>query len=331
MTDKGLDGAALNPDKSTKDASRYHRWFTIPGRDAMGVANIHRGYNDEFMFAAMTTQPKVANIDLKKCGKYNKQLGKKPCWLQRQKWSYSIPLEVIYLTPLSTWNPYNITYHGNHKKHRKVTQKDGRNGKCSLGKALNGTTSNLYYRTPAEFFSGAKLNKDSADTDRGVTCVLDQQGKARKVRASGIYIFLPNIKGVGILRQRYPIFPVHGEGSSVWKELNALREIVMDPLNWKYMFWNSADINSSHGNKEIEMGLSRSKSTSRHTHKIELTADEVKQLKRGERLTKETSLVSGHQHTLVIRWNNRKNNYYYQKCDRKNICWDRHDKFFKQS
>ena len=48
-------------------------------------------------------------------------------------------------------------------------------------------------------------------------------GVSRKVRASGTHLFLPEIKGVGVLRQRYPIFPVHGEGSSVWKEVNALK------------------------------------------------------------------------------------------------------------
>ena len=56
--------------------------------------------------------------------------------------------------------------------------------------------------------------------------------------ASGVRIFLPNIPGVGVLRTRYPIMPVHGEGGSVWKELNAIKEILMDPEAHKRMLWD---------------------------------------------------------------------------------------------
>ena len=51
-------------------------------------------------------------------------------------------------------------------------------------------------------------------------------------------IFLPNIAGVGVLRTRYPIMPVHGEGGSVWKELNAIKEIVMNPKAHQSMLWD---------------------------------------------------------------------------------------------
>lgn len=318
----------MNLDRTEKDASRYHRWFTIPGRDAMGVANIHRGYNDDYMFAAMTTQSKIANIDLKKCGKYDRKTKKRPCWLQKQKWTYAIPLEVIYLTPLHKWNPHKIKYHGDHRKFRKIVQKDGRNGKCTVGKEFDGTTSKLFYRTPAEFYNGEKTGKDPADTDRGVTCVLNNNGESKKVRASGTHVFLPNIKGVGVLRQRYSIFPVHGEGSSVWKEVNALKEIVLDPQKWQYMLWDSNELTTSRS-IEVETGVSRGTKGTPHTHKVELTPNEVKLLKQGKRLTKETSLASGHQHTMLIRWNNQKNRYQYIKCDGQNRCIDKHDKLFK--
>ena len=29
-----------------------------------------------------------------------------------QKWTYAIPLEIIYMTPLYAWNPFNIEYKG---------------------------------------------------------------------------------------------------------------------------------------------------------------------------------------------------------------------------
>ena len=44
--------------------------------------------------------------------------------------------------------------------------------------------------------------------------------------ASGQRIFLKNIPGVGTLRTRFPVMPVYGEFSSVWKEVDALKEIV---------------------------------------------------------------------------------------------------------
>ena len=46
------------------------------------------------------------------------------------------------------------------------------------------------------------------------------------MKAAGVYTFLHDIVGIGKIRQRYPIYPVHGEGSSVWKELNAYIELM---------------------------------------------------------------------------------------------------------
>ena len=38
--------------------------------------------------------------------------------------------------------------------------------------------------------------------------------------------------------------PVHGEGSSVWKELNAIKEILMNPTEHKRMLWDG-DVSTS--------------------------------------------------------------------------------------
>ena len=37
---------------------------------------------------------------------------KRTCKDISQKWSYAIPLEIVYSTPLQKWNPYNIKYKG---------------------------------------------------------------------------------------------------------------------------------------------------------------------------------------------------------------------------
>ena len=140
----------------------------------MGLAKLHRGYSDDFLFVARNTQDKVSGHSVKKC-----RIKKEPktCYTLKQKWSYAIPLEIIYLTPLYKWNPYGLKYHGDHWKGRKIAQKDGRYGDCKKANMeLNGTTSKLFYKTPAEFYTGATAGGTSADTARGVTCVLDQKG-----------------------------------------------------------------------------------------------------------------------------------------------------------
>ena len=312
-------------DRSKLNAGYYHRWFTL-GADAMGSVKQHRGYNDDMMFAAMNTQEKVAGVEIEKCVKKPT----KNCYTLRQKWSYAIPLEIIYLTPLYKWNPYNLTHYGdqNWKNLNIITENRKRNGDCrSADKAFRGINSRNFYMTPAAFYSGKSVDSPSAaDTARGVTCILDQQGKAREVRASGTHVFLPQIKDVGILRTRYPIFPVHGEGSSAWKELNALREVTMNQEQYNYMYWTSRDLDPNAG-KEItfQMGYSNLDSVARHTHEITLDVHEMLMLKGGQTLEKSSTSSNGHFHLLKIRnlwW--RKDYYEFTLCDNKSQCWDKH-------
>ena len=104
-----------------------------------------------------------------------------------------------------------------------------RNGGMDKESAYDGVNSKAYYITPHQFFSGGEVERDVADTTpKGSVGVLDGKEVPRAVVSSGIRIFLPEIMGVGVLRTRYPIMPVHAEGSTVWKEVEALRDIVMD-------------------------------------------------------------------------------------------------------
>ena len=69
----------------------------------------YRGFADENLYMAMTDQPKVAGMNLTVC-ETDDDTGKQyDCRVVSQQWSYAIPLEIIYLTPLSEWNPYNLT------------------------------------------------------------------------------------------------------------------------------------------------------------------------------------------------------------------------------
>ena len=135
---------------------------------------------------------------------------KKKCTKYEQKVSYAIPLEIIYMTPLNRWNPYNLTYKGQQRSDLgKTVTANGRNGGKTKAKAYNGVNSRIYYVTPNEFFAGTETHVDAADTRKGAVGVLDPTDQVRLVRASGTRIFLPNIPGVGILRQRYSLTVHH--------------------------------------------------------------------------------------------------------------------------
>ena len=66
--------------------------------------------------------------------------------------------------------------------------------------------------------------------------MLDRNGTYRVVRSTGHKSIIPEIIGVGKVRQRYPIFPVHEEGSGIWKEMDALKQILFNSKAYKKIF-----------------------------------------------------------------------------------------------
>ncbi|CAL1548147.1 unnamed protein product [Lymnaea stagnalis] len=183
--------------------------------DAMGKTIINRGFSDANMFVALTTQPQVAPLLLSQCTSPMK------CVTKRRdiKASWMMPLEIVYLTPLLRWNPYAIPF----GSPQSVLTASGRTGQTSTN-ALNGSNEQSFTWTPAEFFTTpTPENPDAADTNPAFKWVMDGQNQTFLMAPSGTRIVLPAIAGVGSVRLRYPIAPIHGEGSSVWKELNALK------------------------------------------------------------------------------------------------------------
>lgn len=75
-----------------------------------GRLTCHRGYSDDNVFIAKTSHSEIAGMETKSC---SWETNKTTCANKEQRWTYAIPLEIIYLTPLHTWNPYNISYRGN--------------------------------------------------------------------------------------------------------------------------------------------------------------------------------------------------------------------------
>ena len=168
------------------NVAKYHRWFRVGAKGAMGTSTRHRGYADENLFMAMTTQPKVAGMSLHTCKKMQK--GKKKCNYLKQKFSYAIPLEIIFMTPLSKWNPYNIEYKGAFNSQMgKTVEAGGRNGGKTKEKAYNGINSKRFYQTPVELFSGGEIGTDAADTTKNSVGVLDKKGKFLKLLIKQCY------------------------------------------------------------------------------------------------------------------------------------------------
>ncbi|XP_032234276.2 uncharacterized protein LOC116616310 [Nematostella vectensis] len=336
LTDEAFDIDAYSLDPKHQgaklDASRYHRWYKVRRRGAMGSSTRHRGFADDTLFMAMTSQPKVAGLDLRyRC---RRSRGGRSCKSVHQKWTYAIPLEIIYVTPLNRWNPYDIQYKGaaNSDWGKTVVERGGRNGGQTPNKAYNGTNSRVYYQTPVEMFLGREVEKNSADTTRKSVGVLDKQGNVRQCTASGTRVFFPYIPGVGYLRQRYPIMPVHGEGSAVWKELEAVKDLLLKSETYSYAFREPLG-----GGKKptkpiqdlvLQMTTSNLRSVSPHEHEVKLEPHEVEFLRSGGTVTKTTSESAGHDHVVKVRWFRTPPRYVVVHCDGKDKgwlkCWDRH-------
>ena len=341
LTDEafGLPAHTLDPKKTGKlNVAYYHRWFKVLERDAMGQSIRHRGYADENLFMAMTTQPKVAGMKLNTC----KGPKRNPrCTSITQRFSYAIPLEIIYLTPLNRWNPFNLEYKGSERTaYGKTVFQFGRYGGRTPDKAYNGTNSKKYYQTPLAFFSGKEVSTDAADTTKNSVGVLDRNGKVKITRASGIRIFLPPIDGVGVLRQRYPIMPVHGEGSSVWKELEATKDLLMNSKTYGFMYREplvgSGVVPTEPPERPLTLKMEYATKTppGAHSHEITLTPVEVKDAKeKGKAFWKTTTPGASHQHHIRAAWRN--NNWEILRCDSHDHgdyrCKDQHGKYLNEN
>lgn len=219
-------------DNTVLNAAYYHRLYKA--YDKSGVLTLRRrGFSDPNLFVAMTTHDEIAEVSAEDCS-YN-VLQETVCHQYKARNTFAIPLEIIWTTPLSKWNPYDVRFHD--ESHANYVTKDGRNGNFDQSHAFNGSSAKMFYQTPVEFYTtDADGSGDIADTFSGVVGVLDHQGKVRKMAASGIRTFLPEIPNIGVIRVRYPIFPLHAEGSTTTKNLAALQEILLNMKQYSYMF-----------------------------------------------------------------------------------------------
>jgi hypothetical protein len=336
IEDGGFDAKVMNFDGTeTLDVSRYHRWFKLQQKDAMGRQDAHRGYSDQYLFAAKTTHDRVSGLRMRMCKRIAGPDGvkKKICETRNERWSYAVPLEIIYLTPLSKWNPYGIKF--NPSCTGQVNTGDSRKGEglCSvMSRAKKHACDKFYYITPADFFSGDGTGeKDPADTAKKGFCMLDKNNNGVIATPSGTRIMFPNIKGVGVLRQRFPISPIHGHGSAVWKNLNALSDMYMHNASYSFM-----KVNPKSGGDEPEytfqLTTSQNPKVTPHEHYFTLLRSEYqKMVENGRAAIVTTDVRESHSHTLKIRFNKKTKVLQYIKCGGKGTCMDQHPKTLVRS
>ena len=210
------DGAPL-------DAHFYNRFYGLSDNDAMGSSNHRRGWSDRYLFVAKTRHEKVSSVDFK----FESAESGETLQTEGSRYSYAIPLEIIYLTPLSKWNPFGVAELSNSDLDA------ARTGECG-GKAFNGWTSSNAYFTPFDFFEhGVKNDEGAGDTASATNCALGADGAEHGVMPSGHWITFPEIAGgVGKVRQRFPIFPVHKYGTVQYKEVKALQGVLLDDAKY---------------------------------------------------------------------------------------------------
>ncbi|XP_069120384.1 uncharacterized protein [Argopecten irradians] len=305
----------------------YHRFFKYDSKGAMGIKTIHRGFADQNLFVAQTTQPKVAKIQIDDC---HTKRHVKECHHYAAQYSYAIPLEIVFMTPLYRWNPYNLREYGHNIHSDIITEHMKRNGQLTADKAYNGTNSKYFYKTPAEFFRASKPGEtDKADTDKGAVGVLDRQGNVRKVVASGTHITLPEIEGVGKLRMRYPITPVHMDGSAEGKELSAVVEMINHMSKYSSYFVEpptaTSSVHTSLPDGHFATSYTHQDPPGFHRHEIYISHDEMSSLASGNIVSVFTSTDQGHEHTIDMGYNSTTGKYYIQTCDGRPHCWDGHD------
>ena len=339
LTDDAFEVAARTLDSGNLNAAYYHRWFEVDKKGAMGEQRRHRGFADENLFMALTTQPNVAGMSLTSCtGPKKTQV----CTTRNQRWTYAIPLEIIYLTPLMSWNPYDVQYKGDYgTDEAKTVTADERNGGKTLETAWDGINSKRYYMTPDAFFSGKEVETDPADTTASSVGVLNRKGELCIARATGTRVHLPAIPGVSDdrIRTRYPIYPVHGEGSAVWKELEAMKDVLLESKTYGFIYREPLSLadppppGPPESNIRLEVTTATADPPGPHTHEITVTPEQAKQMMKDRaELTFTTTTAAQHEHNIKVKYNLFQNEYMIVQCDDGEYdqgnyrCMDKHGK-----
>lgn len=315
----------LNNGKSELNTAYYHRWSDSKQANIPGDHANYKGFSDENLWVAETNQPRVAPMTAYSC-QHNSSVGDITCREFTARYSYAIPLEIIWLTPLYKWNPYDLVFHDN----RNIPGANGRTGGTNSSSAFNGTSLNFYYYTPNEFFKSNEVGRDPADTAKDVVGVLDIHGHVRLVKPSGTRIRLPEIDGVGKIRTRYPIAPSHHEGNPIYKEMDALKEMVLDMPKYTEYFearpFASQNTHVYNGDAFLQhFTTTFAHKNGLHQHDVYVDSREWNGLNHNYPLDVVTSNDNDHQHVLRIQRDpHNHDKFMIVSCDGAPHCWDGH-------
>ena len=223
LHDYSMEGAARHYDNKDNllNCARYHRIFRGREQGANGNDRYRRGYQDGNIYMACSNRTEIAPITMREGCRYNYKNEKVCKRVHLQRWSYAIPLEIIYTHPINNWNPFKIPINktGVHPK--------GRYGGKTLETAYTFASDKANCLLPVGFYSKPS-DTNSADTAVGrVVGMIDSGGTLRLTKCSGITANGPPIPDVGKIRYRYPLMTLSIMGDPVYKELMALKDYIM--------------------------------------------------------------------------------------------------------
>ena len=187
----------------------YNRFYGVSGRGAAGRWQYRFGFNDPMLYRAATTRQEVTVL---------------PGLGGGHRMSWAIPLELVVASPLGSFNPHDVAIRDD------KPQGTGATRATALSHAARKRS---FYLTPADLFEDGRA-KDLADTDSPVW-VRCGDGQGRRMRGSGIYLFTPPLAnalagGAPAARMRWPIAPVHHEGSFEFGHFEARRCETLEAL-----------------------------------------------------------------------------------------------------
>lgn len=307
--DSHIFSAHPNKNKEKLNTAYYHRTYKLGQEDAMGVDKAQRGFADRLYIAA-NNQDEIAGAQCET------KINRKEVTV-KAKVSYAIPVEFIFLNPLHEWNPYEIDY----KEDCSQVQGTG-----TENNPFNAACPDRHFLTPNSFFVGGEANTCSTPENGDELFYFTSPKTSSPVclRASGVRIVLPRIHGVDEqVRQRYPIAPINGEGSSVWKKLNAFEDAV------------HLSSGESSEKATYNTGESTSDKVPAHRHVVVLTVEERNSLINGEISSlKKVTEPGKHRHILTIKMItvDGVKKIGASSCDSGasdgKVCWDKHENVF---
>jgi len=194
-------------------AGYYNRFYTMTGNDASNRRNAKRGFSDDRLWVARTTDSRIKQT---KFG--NTVLG----------FSGFVPLELNIQSFLNgNFNPHGIkdvSDQYSRQEFMNMVNVEGY-GKTQ-DKPLPGHNNLFFfYKSPADIFDGETPTDPADTTVAGGLWITCADGLARKHFPSGYRHFLPTKGLIGEqLRTRYPIYYAAEEGSESFKYLSAVQK-----------------------------------------------------------------------------------------------------------